>query len=295
MSLREHIEAEARPAEEPQPQAVVAEPVVEAAPEDEADSTKPDQELSDAGRALRQGRLDKRIAKLKELNEQLRINKELRANPERPAPAPLAPTAGVAPAGTTDDPEPDPKAYPAEEYDPAYIRAVAKWEARQTFKAVHQQSSARVAQEERSRSLDVIETATREKYSDYDAVTATLADALTQHPYAGVIPEFARTSKVGGDVWYHAAKDEEASADLIAARTAFDVMRVLTRIEARLLEPAKPAAPKPITAAPAPPSQTVGGSASAVEPDTRKGVPLKDHIRIEEAEIAERRKRGYRY
>ncbi len=61
-----------------------------------------------------------------------------------------------------------------------------------------------------------------------------------------------------------------------------------------LLEPAK-AAPKPITNAPAPPSKTVSGGASAGEIDTAKGVSTRQHIEAEEREIAERRKRGHRY
>lgn len=293
-TLAEHIAAEAR-ADAGDTAAAVADPIPAAAaePEAEADSLAPDAELSDAGRALRKGRLDKRIDKLKELNEQLRINKELRAEPERVAPARQTQTAAVS-AGTTDDPEPDPKSgtYPAEEYDPAYIRDMARWTARQEVRTQHQAHAERVTRQEADRALEAKATIAREKYSDYDAVIQPVIDTFVNDPREMVITEFVRDSTVGGEVVYALGKDAKAMDALRAARSSVEVVRELVRLEARLLEPAK--APKPQTSAPAPPKNTVGSGGSTAG-SQRPATSTREHMEREDAEIAERRKAGHRY
>lgn len=294
LSLAEHIAVEEAPP-------VVAAPTTEATPapdltvtatpEQEADSVKPDAELSEAGKALRKGRLETRIERLRELNEQLRINKELRAPTGAVAPPQ---TATAAPsAGTTTDPEPDPKAYPAEEFDPAYHRDLAKWTTRQELRSVQAQTAERVTHEDVNRQLEAKAVQAREKYSDFDAVIQPVIETFTNNPREQALTDFVRESSVGGEVLYALAKDAHAMAAIASARSPVAVVRELVRLEARLLEPAK--APQPQTTAPAPPSKTVGSGPTASHVDTNKhGFSTKEHARIEQAEIDARRRQGLR-
>jgi hypothetical protein len=127
----------------------------------------------------------------------------------------------------------------------------------------------------------------RATHSDFDAVVNELP--LTPAMRDAVLS----SSQTGAALAYHLAKHPAVYQE-IAAQPYAKALITLGRIEASLTAAPKESA-KPVTKAPAVPTQTVGPTASATEPDTRKGVPLKDHIRIEEAEIAERRRQGYRY
>src|SRR5262245_41993544 len=120
--LSEHIaqeEAELargyEPPAEPAAPAPVADAVADVAPaEAEADSDKPDDELSEAGRSLRKGRADKRAAKIEEDNDRLsralQRRRELRDEEARyqDAPPPRREREPVAQARSTDeDPAPN--------------------------------------------------------------------------------------------------------------------------------------------------------------------------------------------
>jgi hypothetical protein len=310
-SFAAHLRAEEPPPAtdthvvEEQAVAVVEEPVVaEPTPEVEADSIKPDTELSEAARVLRRNRADERKAKIqREIADLVREREETRAETARLKAEREAlsrgeqprPTVGGLPTAVTDpnDPEPDPKAYPAEEYDPAYIRAVSKWEARAEFRQLEAAAAVRVRQQTVTQALASKEDAARAKFSDFDAVTDAVVADFTGNPRGITILEFVQESPLGAEVAYALGKDPAAKKEILAATGSVGVLRVLAKLEAALAEPAKPA-PKHITSAPVPPSKTVGGGASALETDTRPGASTAEHIRREEAEIAARRRNGYR-
>lgn len=300
MSLKEHTERET--AAEP---VIEKAPVVEAkaeppavTPEQEAESAKPDADLSEAGRTLRLSRRDARIKKLadenQQLNEQLRIRKQLRDELDRLAPGQQA-TAAPQTAGTTTDLEPQEDDIGTKYADyGAFVTAKARWAAREEHRQLAAMDARTRHAQTADRELASKEAKAREKYSDFDAVVVPLVDQFGTDPRGKTIADFVRASAIGEDVVYALAKDPTAIRDISGAETETQVLRALIRLEDRLTEAAKPA-PKPMTSAPVPPSMTVGSGSTASTMDTRKGVPLKDHIRIEEAELAERRKAGHRY
>ena len=300
MSVREHIEAEARadaaPPEATAPTVPTEDATATPDAEREAASTQPDAEVSDAARTLRRNRADERKAKIQReiadlTRERYRVQAEVeqlrRARETPPEPPSRQPAPRIV---DPSDPEPQETGY--DDYT-AFLDDRARWAARQEFKAQQQQSSARVAREAYERDLDTKVSKARETYADFDAVLDPFVTAVAGNPRDAEISAFIAASPHGADVLYRLAKDDRAAQAVLTAPSRAALVRELARLEVDVSAP--PKAPKPITAAPTPPSQTVGGSASAQPLDTRKGVPLKDHIRIEEAEIAERRRQGYRY
>lgn len=314
-SLKAHIAAEEaalHPPADPTPPVVEAaqkpvEPPVETpaveTPEQEAEGLKPDAEVSEAARTLRKNRADKRLERVRaendELARELHRRRELRSELERPAPA-QPPTEGhVSQAAVADPDDPEPKEEDFAEYA-EYLKGHARWSARDEFRKQQAATRARATRAESEQraaqhagKLDAQHEALRAKFSDADAVIGSLLDAVRDNARAPVIAEFLANSEVE-DLAYRLGKDPTALKAVLDAPSAHAVSRALARIEASIL--ASKAAPKPVTKAPAPPSTTVGGASTASSVDTTKpGTSLKDHIRIEEAEIAERRRAGYRY
>lgn len=321
MSLAAHIAAEEAPAAAPVVAPAVTEtpaaPVEAAAPavapvvdeqaaQAEADSVKADAELSEAGRMLRANRADKRAARIKAENDdlarELHRRQQLRSEVERFATAPTPTTGGspvgTTPAGTPTGAEPTLDAFMAAitaeqptHPDPygAAIEARVLWRLEQ-----RQQAETRTRQQhDAARELDAKADAARAKFSDFDAVTDPVIAQLRGTPRGATLADYLRTSEVAGEIMYRLGTEPAALQAVLAAGDPVTLTRRVALIEADLVAPRRETA-KPITQAPAPPSQTVGGSATTPDVDPRKGVPLKDHIRIEEAELAERRSRGLR-
>lgn len=323
MSLREHIAAEepaspvapvVAPVATPAAVPAVETPVVPEAAEVEANSLKPDAELSEAGRTLRANRADKRAERIRhdndELARELHRRQTLRSELERVAPAPAATAAATPAAGTTVDPSDPRPAYDVEKYgktfpeDPyaGYLLDLNRWDRRQEAReqaATRQRQQGQQATRASAERLAQQMGTGRTKFSDYDAVIDPVISALAAgHPQRDVdFTNFILASDVGGEIVYRLGKDSAALQAVLHAKTGVDLARALVAVESGLTGSPRAASaePAPVTQATPVPSATVGGAAAAAEPDTRAGVPLKDHIRIEEAEIADRRKRGYRY
>jgi hypothetical protein len=308
-TLREHIAAEAAEATEaatPPPAATPATPPTEGSPptpEAEAASVAPDPEISEAARVLRRNSAAARKAQIKsEIDELVRERNLLRseiAASQRPAEprtsaSPSAPP--VAPmAGDLSDPEPSESAF--QDYG-QYLTAHARWAARDEFRTQQDAVRARIARtqaDERAAqhaaTLDQQQAAVRERFGDADAVIETVVSAFADNPRAPALAEYLAGTEHGGDIAYRLGKDAALLAKVRSAPSATQVGALLKEIELSITAPKVPH----VTKAPAPPKQTVGGGATSATLDTAKGVPLKDHIRIEEAEIAERRRAGYRY
>jgi hypothetical protein len=305
LTLREHIDAaEKNLSDVPNPAAPKVDPPVadEKVAEQEADSTKPDAELSEAGRKLRGNRLDARKAKLHteitELNELLRLRKELR---EQIAPAQAPQQSAPAPPSVVADPrDPEPTfesfvaANPTHP-DPyaGWNRALAAWDRRQEALAAdltRQQQQAQVAQRTALSTYESRASEVRAKHSDYDAVTQPFIEQYANHPYSQAVAGFLAHEPLGAQVLYHLAKSPDVANALFAP--GVNPFVELGAIKATVLAASRPVT-TPVTSAPAPPSQTAGAGATAThdDPNTRS---FKDHLRIENEREAERRARGLR-
>lgn len=313
MSLREHIQAEAAPVETPSADPVVQEPVQAASesPELEAESTKPDAELSEAARALRRNRADERKKKLhlevqEALGERARVRDELarereelaRLRSEREQISRGAQPRIATAASHADPTDPEPQEGDFQDY-PQFIAAQARWAARDEQRRLAAQGRERIARQtseharqQTASKLDAQHESGRATYADFDAVVdSVLAQLPERDPRRGDIASFLESSDVGEHIFYRLGRDAEAMKVIKAAPNAPALMRALRDVEATILAARK--APKPTTSAPVPPSQTVtSGQTSAT---SRTSDNTADHYRKEQAEIEERRKLGYRY
>lgn len=308
-TLREHIAAEIAPAEMSEPAApVVPPPHAPAAaaapsvtPEEEADSLKADAELSDAARKLRSSRADKRAERIRkendELARELHRRQLLRSELERSAPAPRSESEPVASAhrGTLDPSDPEPVETDFPEYG-AFVRAQAQWAAREEIRRTTV-SQARIARQ-RTSQRDIAATATkldamadtgREKYADFDAVVDTFIGPLRDTPKGLEVGAYlAELSDDGHELAYRIGKDPALAKAVIHAPNRVALYRALANAE-QAITAAKTAA-KPVTKAPAPPSETVGGATTATVPADSGS--LRDHIRSRNRELQEARSLG---
>lgn len=158
------------------------------------------------------------------------------------------------------DGEPDPTQFEYGEADPQFIRALARFEARQEFA----EQSARERQtkqvQEQDRSWETAQDAARSKYADYDEVVTEGANE-GKWPCTPQMAHAIKTSEAGPDVAYHLASNP-ADARRIAALDPFSQIRELGKLEGRLSAPAPKEPPKGKTAtdAPAPPEGQARGA-----------------------------------
>lgn len=322
MSLREHIAAEA----EPRPVLITGNVVkidpadpVDAKPEEEAASAKPDADVSEAARTLRRNRADERRVQLKrEVDDSLRERADARANHERELareraelesirqeraqltrgeqPRRPATTGATHPVNETTDPN-DPAPLEENYQDWGQFRTDEReWIFRESARRAERNTRERIAreaQERTAKALDEKSAAVREKYADFDAAIDTVLTRLHGNQRARAVAAFMAASDVGGEMGYRLGKDDAALKAVLEAETPIQLGSVLERLASQITASLK--TPKPVTKAPAPPSQTVGGRAAATDPDTNTaGFSTAEHRRIENAAIAERRARGLR-
>lgn len=329
MSLAEHIAAEEAPAAAAAPAPVAPivddttpDPDVEANPElkTEIDALEPPKpEETPAEKAARTKRhkasaqkgLVSRLANQRDrertrASDLERENLELRRRLEPPPPdgtnrpTTTQPARAAQPAydgRDPKDPEPTLDAY-GDQPDPfvAWTAARTDWAARREIRKdqhVRHEASVRTEiQQSRVAALRAFDThaaALRKTEPGFDAAIEHLT--LTP-PMQAVI---FNSGEAGPALALALARDPALHQRLLSLPPAAQFVELgafKATVQARHTAPA---APPPTTQAPPPPSALASGAAAAADVDTRKGVPLKDHIRIEEAEIAERRKRGYRF
>lgn len=270
--------------------------------EAEADSAKPDAELSEAGRKLRTNRLDQRKAKLQteitELNELLRVRKELRDHIAAVAPQQQTLAAESRPAAQAidpRDPEPTYEAFVAanpNHVDPyaGFLRAQGAWDRRQeqrAFAESRQQHEAHGAVQQAVQSYQTRAQELRAQHSDFDAVVQPLLERYAQHPYSPAVAAFLASDADAAKVIYHVAKFKDAETTLFSPQS--NPLVALGELKATVRGAIAPA--KTITQAPAPPSQTAGNGATAThdDPNTRS---TRDHFRIRAAEDADARRKA---
>jgi hypothetical protein len=295
-SLAAHILTETPPVETPDPDPSPPEtppavdPAVVAAAE--ADSAAPDASVSAAARALRANRADVRKARIQaEIDAKVREREELRAEVAR-LKQQTHPAAAPEPAET----EAKPKLEDFEDFS-AFMDARDAW----TWRQAERKAEAKIQEAQQTAVLSTQRaqlvqraTETRATHADYDDVVEPVVARFDGYPGAHVVADFIASSPVGGALFYRLGKDPAALDAVLTADSPSALTRALARLEAQVTAPASPA---PITTrAPAPPRHTVGGGAQSTTMDTnRDGVSLADHTRIEEAELADRRRRGLRY
>lgn len=158
--------------------------------------------------------------------------------------------------------EPKPDTFPAGEFDPQYLRAIARFEARSEQAGMVQAQrlhAARQAEQARSQAFfEQVEKAAAE-YTDIREVVGT---------FGQTVPNWAANlvADAGADVAYAIAKDAEAAGRIRSARDAIAVAREIGRIEARLERAKDTPSPQP-TSAPDPAPRTVrGGNIGTVDP-----------------------------
>jgi hypothetical protein len=255
------------PAETPEPEAKPAEAAAEVTPEPEVKPDTPEAEpdpASEAGKALAkkrnslQARIDEEVRRRGEAERRAaQLEAELAAARGKPA--------AQQPAEPVADPsDPEPTVDQFETYE-KYVKAQARWEARQEVKA----ATAAIAAREQGRAIvsaqDRAYASLKAAHADADDVLGAFTAAGGQ--YSPLVSEFIIGHPDGHEVAYALAKDPELNARLGAiehpALVALELGRVLARIEASAVTP-EPVKPAPVvTKAPAPVT-TVGGGAGAV-------------------------------
>jgi hypothetical protein len=227
-------------------------------------------------------RAEKRIQQLLQRERELRErNAYLEGLAQRQA-APAESPKQQAPAQLSPDlaqwvgEEPKPDAFPAGEFDPQFLRAIARFEARHEQAQMvlsQRQHAARQAEQARAQSFYEQADKVAVEKPDFREVVGTFGQSV-QAVVANAIAE------AGAEVAYAIAKDPEASARMRSARTMEQVAREIGRFEARLdaAKASPPAIPQPSNA-PAPPPKAVRG-ASAAGFDWSKASPAEIQARI---------------
>lgn len=158
--------------------------------------------------------------------------------------------------------EPKPDAFPAGEFDPAYLRAIAKHEARAEQAQMLMAQRVTAAQQAEAQHMQAFsaEMAKMEKrHSDAREAVGGLGNRLANWQ-ANLV------ASAGAEIAYAVAKDSEAEARIRAARDPIAVAREIGRLEARMDRARETPPPQP-TSAPDPAPRVVrGGNVGSRDP-----------------------------
>lgn len=256
------------PEETTAPEAATREPSDQTAEApDTSEQTNPD-DPKDAPETPSRGdkRVQQLLAERHALREQLAFLQGVAQRGQQPPPT-QQPTAATPPLAQDlaqwVGEEPKPEAFPAGEFDPQYLRAVAKFEARSEQAQMLQMQRAQAARQAEHAQVQAVleqaEKAAKEK-PDFREVAGALGARLANW-------QANMVAMAGPEVTYAIGKDAEAEASIRAARSPVEAARVIGRIEARMERvKSEPLAPKP-TSAPEPAPRAVrGGNAGARAP-----------------------------
>lgn len=159
-----------------------------------------------------------------------------------------------------------PKEAPAEEPKPeafedygAYVKALAKFEARALVKAELEQQRAQQAQEAQATTWQQRAEAVKAELPDFDRVMST-----STAPMSAAMAQVIKESDVGPKVAYHLAQNPEI-ATRISRLEPMAAAREIGRLEASLSVKPEPT-PKRITSAPAPTTSVGSGRSTSGEP-----------------------------
>lgn len=156
------------------------------------------------------------------------------------------------------DAEPKPEAF--EDYG-AYVRALAKFEAKAIVKAELGQQKTQAQEEAKATTWQQRVEAVKAEIPDYDAVMSA-----STAPMSPAMAEAIKDSDIGPKVLHHLAKNPEIAAKLSRLEPVAAI-REIGRIEASLSVKAEaPPAPKRITSAPTPPTPVGSGRSTVGDP-----------------------------
>lgn len=182
------------------------------------------------------------------------------APPQQPQQAGPPPLAGDLAQWVGDEPKPE--AFPAGEFDPQYLRAIARFEARSEQAGVIQSQRAyaqRQADVAREQAFQEQAAKATKDHPDFPEIAGRLGNSL---------PNWAANlvAEAGTEIVLAIGKDAEAEARIRAARNPVAVAREIGRIEARLERAKETPTPQP-TSAPEPAPRAVrGGNAGTRAP-----------------------------
>lgn len=182
-----------------------------------------------------------------------------------------APAAAEAPVVDPADPEPTVEAF--DDYQ-KYVKAQARWEARQELKAYR----ASIAQETADRGFvearDRVTVKAKAAHADFDA---TLEDFVAEgHKFSPFVTDVILNDPLGHEIAYALAKDPAANAAIDAAPHAGIALgRFIARLEAADRGPAP--VPPPVTKA-HPPTKPLGSSPVSTDDGKPAGDSLDAHV-----------------
>ena len=212
---------------------------------------------------------DKRVQQLLQERHQLRERLAYLEGATQRQQAPAEPPKPAAPSFHPDvaqwvGDEPKPDAFPAGEFDPQYLRAVARFEARSEqaqFVMAQRQQAARQAEEAKSRTF----------FEQADKLAAEKSDFReTVGRFGQSVPDWAANTvaEAGAEIAYAIAKDAEVAARIRAARTPAAVAREIGRMEERLARSKDAPIPQPTSAPDPAPRAVRGGNVGARDPSS---------------------------
>jgi hypothetical protein len=152
--------------------------------------------------------------------------------------------------------EPKPEAF--EDYG-AYVKALAKFEARALVKAEFEQRSAQQAQEVKATTWQQRAEAVKAELPDFEQVMAA-----STAPMSKAMAEVIQESDIGPKVAYHLAQNPEIASRL-SRMEPLAAAREIGRIEASLSVKTEPT-PKRVTSAPTPPTPIGSSRSTSGEP-----------------------------
>lgn len=158
--------------------------------------------------------------------------------------------------------EPKPDAFPAGEFDPQYLRAVARFEARneQAQIAMAQRfHAARQAEQARAKSFFEQADKVAAEKPDFREVVGGFGQSVANWQ-ANLVAD------AGAEVAYAIARDADAAARIRSAQSREAVAREIGRIEARLERARETPLPQPSSAPDPAPRAVRGGNVGAVDP-----------------------------
>lgn len=258
-----------QPNSAPQAETIAETPAESTAPPASAEQTTdapPEDAHETPSRAEK--RIQQLLTKEREAREAAAYYKGLAEQRQQPSSAPEAGT----PAPLHQDlaqyvgQEPQPDSFPAGEFDPQYLRAIAKYETRleHAQQAMANRAQAfRQQQDARAKAFFEQADKVAAEKPDFREVVGTFGQSV-HNTVAEMVAD------AGAEIAYAIAKDPDAAARIRAARTPAAVAREIGRIEARLEAQAEAkasaaaAAPPPQpSAAPPPPPRAPRGSSAA--------------------------------
>lgn len=298
-TTREWVTPEAEAPVKPEAAAVVEAPVEEPVKEPvvEAPVKKP--------RSDPQARIDQAIGKQREAERRAAaLEAELAA--ARAAKQEAKPV----PAANDDDPPPDPKKFTGEEYDPQYMRQMARWEARQEFR----EQQAKQAQIAAATQLEGAEREIEQKFGErYGAILAedpefptkvdqrllTItrlgalpADQRAHATFGNFIVEQVFQSEHPKELLLHLSDD--AVIQRLATLPPIQVIRQLATFEASLgaASPAGPALKPPAISHAKRPITPVGSSPMVSNDEPGEDATDDEWLRYENAKVLKARRAG---